>query len=215
MSLKRRVIEDLRPSLLDNLGLAPALEWHVSEHCKSAGLICKLDIADLADVVDSDTSIAVYRIVQEALTNVIRHAKATRFELSLAEGDDGEIELRMRDNGVGLPSSFNAAKLSHGLSGMRQRARALGGDIAWESAPRQGTRIDVRIPVRPRDVDPIEKDDLRDAMPMPANPGALAGRGGKAERGARDGLPQRPTSRPMRRECNATPRRRVREARPH
>ena len=83
---------------------------------------------------------------------MIRHAKATRFELSLAENDDhgGEIELRMRDNGVGLPTSFNAAKLSHGLSGMRQRARALGGDIAWESAPRQGTRIDVHIPFRPR-----------------------------------------------------------------
>jgi signal transduction histidine kinase len=162
VSLKRRVIEDLRPSLLDNLGLAPALEWHVSEHCKSAGLICKLDIADLSDVIDSDTSIAVYRIVQEALTNVIRHAKATRFELAVAEVD-GSIELRMRDNGVGLPASFNAAKLSHGLSGMRQRARALGGDIAWESAPRQGTRIDVRIPLRARDVEPGDPVDP-DAM---------------------------------------------------
>ena len=151
VSLKRRVIEDLRPSLLDNLGLAPALEWHVTEHCKSAGLICKLDIADIADtpgMIDSDTSIAIYRIVQEALTNVIRHAKATRFELSLQTADDG-IELRMHDNGVGLPASHNPAKLSHGLSGMRQRARALGGDISWESAPRQGTRIDVRIPIRP------------------------------------------------------------------
>ena len=147
VSLKRRVIEDLRPSLLDNLGLAPALEWHVTEHCKSAGLICTLDIADVSDVIDGDTSIAVYRIIQEALTNVIRHAKATRFELSL-ESDNGAIELRMRDNGVGLPASFSAAKLSHGLSGMRQRARALGGDIAWESAPRQGTRIFVRVPIR-------------------------------------------------------------------
>ena len=165
VSLKRRVIEDLRPSLLDNLGLAPALEWHVSEHCKSAGLICKLDIADLADVVDSDTSIAIYRIVQEALTNVIRHAKATRFELSLADADDGDIELKLRDNGVGLPSSFNAGKLSHGLSGMRQRARALGGDIAWESAPRQGTRIDVRIPIRRREIDPIDREAM---PPVPA-----------------------------------------------
>ena len=147
IDLKRNLIEDLRPSLLDNLGLAPALEWHVTEHCKSAGLICTLDIADVSDVIDGDTSIAVYRIVQEALTNVIRHAKATRFELSL-ESDDGAIELRMRDNGVGLPASFSAAKLSHGLSGMRQRARALGGDIAWESAPRQGTRIYVRVPIR-------------------------------------------------------------------
>ena len=147
VQLKRRVIEDLRPSLLDNLGLAPALEWHVTEHCKNAGLICKLDIADVSELIDSDTAIAVYRIVQEALTNVIRHAKATRFELSLAE-TGGEIELRMRDNGVGLPASFNPSKLSHGLSGMRQRARALGGDIAWESAPRQGTRIDARIPLR-------------------------------------------------------------------
>ena len=203
VSLKRRVIEDLRPSLLDNLGLAPALEWHVTEHCKSAGLICNLDIADLADVIDSDTAIAVYRIVQEALTNVIRHAKATRFELSLQSGEDGNgdarIDLRMRDNGVGLPASFNASKLSHGLSGMRQRARALGGDIAWESAPRQGTRIDVRIPIRqtPR--------AALDADAMPPIPGAAlaakalrepppaAAQAAKAIRGAQPAQPTDPS----------------------
>ena len=148
VSLKRRVIEDLRPSLLDNLGLGPALEWHVTEHCKKGGLNCKLELGDMVDAIDADTSIALYRIVQEALTNVLRHAKATRFELALhATGD--AIRLQMRDNGVGLPPTFNPAKLSHGLSGMRQRARALGGEVSWTSAPRQGTRIDIRIPLQP------------------------------------------------------------------
>ena len=147
VSMKRRVIEDLRPSLLDNLGLGPALEWHVTEHCKKGGLICKLDLAETLDAIDADTSIALYRIVQEALTNVLRHAQATRFELAVATTDDA-ITLRMRDNGVGLPPTFSPAKLSHGLSGMRQRARALGGEVRWESAPRQGTRIDVRIPLQ-------------------------------------------------------------------
>jgi signal transduction histidine kinase len=146
--LKRRVIEDLRPSLLDNLGLGPALEWHVTEHCKKGGLICKLDLADTIDTYDADTSIALYRIVQEALTNVLRHAKATRFELSLQTTGEA-IRLQMRDNGVGLPPTFNPAKLSHGLSGMRQRARALGGEVSWESTPRQGTRVDIRIPLQP------------------------------------------------------------------
>ena len=143
VSLKRRVIEDLRPSLLDNLGLGPALEWHVTEHCKKGGLNCKLELGEMVDAIDADTSIALYRIVQEALTNVLRHAKATRFELALNTAGDA-IELQMRDNGVGLPPTFNPAKLSHGLSGMRQRARALGGEVSWTSAPRRGTRIDIQ-----------------------------------------------------------------------
>jgi signal transduction histidine kinase len=169
--LKRRVVEDLRPSLLDNLGLGPALEWHVTEHCKKGGLISKLDLADTVDTFDADTSIALYRIVQEALTNVLRHAKATRFELSLHTTDEA-IELRMRDNGVGLPPTFNPAKLSHGLSGMRQRARALGGEVSWESAPRQGTRIEVRIPLQPTAQDaPAQADS---GPILPPTPGAAA-----------------------------------------
>lgn len=165
VSLKRRVIEDLRPSLLDNLGLGPALEWHVIEHCKKGGLISKLDIDDTVESIDADTSIALYRIVQEALTNVLRHAKATRFELSLHKTGEG-IELQMRDNGIGLPPTFNPAKLSHGLSGMRQRARALGGELSWESAPRQGTRIAVRIPLQPpqQGAGKIDEDDASNAV---------------------------------------------------
>ncbi len=164
VSVKRRVIEDLRPSLLDNLGLGPALEWHVTEHCKKGGLNCKLELSDSVDAIDADTSIALYRIVQEALTNVLRHAKATRFELALLNAGDA-IVLQMRDNGVGLPPTFNPAKLSHGLSGMRQRARALGGEVSWASATRQGTRIEVRIPLQPPPVAPGEAE--RGALPTP------------------------------------------------
>jgi signal transduction histidine kinase len=169
VSLKRRVIEDLRPSLLDNLGLGPALEWHVTEHCKKGGLISSIDLDDTVDTFDADTSIALYRIVQEALTNVLRHAKATRFELSLHTSDHA-ILLRMRDNGVGLPPTFNPAKLSHGLSGMRQRARALGGEVSWESAPRQGTRIEIRVPLQqlvPPNATGMEKTAVSTATRVP------------------------------------------------
>ena len=92
-----------------------------------------------------DTAIAIYRIVQEALTNVIRHARAGTFALELI-CDQQAFRLVISDDGIGLPSTFNPSSLSHGLSGMRQRARALGGNVAWRSSPGEGTTIDVLIP---------------------------------------------------------------------
>ena len=145
VALKRRVVEDLRPSLLDHLGLVPALEWHVAEHCSKAGLQCRLALAEATGPVVPDTAIAIYRIVQEALTNVIRHARAGTFALELI-CDQQAFRLVISDDGIGLPSTFNPSSLSHGLSGMRQRARALGGNVAWRSSPGEGTTIDVLIP---------------------------------------------------------------------
>ena len=92
-----------------------------------------------------DTAIAIYRIVQEALTNVLRHAGARRFSLELV-CDPAALRLVMKDDGVGLPPTFNPSNLSHGLSGMRQRARALGGNVLWKPAAGGGTMIEVAIP---------------------------------------------------------------------
>jgi len=145
VSIKRRVIENLRPSLLDHLGLAPALEWYISDQCSKAGLSCTLNLAEELGHISPDAAIALFRIVQEATTNTLRHAKAKNFTTSL-HADETNIHLLLVDDGDGLPATFNPAKLSHGLSGIRQRARALGGDAAWRSSPSGGTTIEVIIP---------------------------------------------------------------------
>jgi signal transduction histidine kinase len=154
VSVKRRVVENLRPSLLDNLGLAPALEWYITENCSKGGLKCTLNLAEELGVISPDAAIALFRIVQEGTTNVLRHAKAKNFTASLhLQGKN--IHLILEDDGVGLPSSFTPTKLSHGLSGIRQRARSLGGDATWKSAPGKGTTITVIIP---RNVDENDVD---------------------------------------------------------
>jgi signal transduction histidine kinase len=159
VSVKRRVVENLRPSLLDNLGLAPALEWYITEHCNKGGLKCTLNMAEELGVISPDASIALFRIVQEATTNALRHAKAKHFSASLhLEGKN--IHLVLEDDGLGLPATFNPAKMSHGLSGIRQRARSLGGDAIWKSAPGKGTTITVIIP---RNVDENDIDVMSTA----------------------------------------------------
>lgn len=143
--LKRRVVENLRPSLLDNLGLVPAIEWHVTELCEKSGVRCEMDLPEDLDGIPPDTAIAIYRIVQEGLTNVLRHARARTFRLSLVVVPTG-LRLVMADDGVGLPPTFNPSSLSHGLSGMRQRARALGGNVAWKPTLGGGTTVEIEIP---------------------------------------------------------------------
>ena len=145
VSIKRRVIENLRPSLLDNLGLAPALEWYITEQCSKAGLNCTLNLAEEMGYISPDASIALFRSVQEGTTNALRHAKAKNFTTSL-HVDEKTIHLILVDDGDGLPASFNPAKLSHGLSGIRQRARSFGGDAIWRATPGGGTTIEVTIP---------------------------------------------------------------------
>lgn len=156
VTVKRRVIENLRPSLLDNLGLPAALEWYVSETCKKGGLSCTLNLAEDVGLISADAAIALFRIVQEGTTNVLRHAKAKNLTADLRI-DDTNIYLILKDDGGGLPATFNPAKLSHGLSGIRQRAKALGGDAVWESAAGRGTTVAVTIP---RDINSSEPTEI-------------------------------------------------------
>ena len=149
VTIKRKVVENLRPSLLDNLGLAPALEWYITENCAKGGLKCRLNLAEELGFISPDASIAVFRIVQESVTNVLRHANAQNFTASL-HVDEENIHLVLEDDGTGLPTTFSPSKLSHGLSGMRQRARSLGGEVTWSSGSGKGTTITVHIP---RDLD--------------------------------------------------------------
>jgi two-component system, NarL family, sensor histidine kinase DegS len=111
-------------------------------------------MAEEVGAISPDASIALFRIVQEGTTNALRHAKAKHFNASLhLEGKN--IHLVLEDDGEGLPAAFNPAKMSHGLSGIRQRARSLGGDAIWKSSPGKGTTITVIIP---RNVDENDVD---------------------------------------------------------
>ncbi len=146
VDIKRRVIESLRPTLLDNLGLVPALNWQVSESCERAGLrhIERYPQQELQ--LTSQASIAVFRIVQEALANVLKHARATTVEISI-EIAPPWLLVRVQDDGVGVPVARLRALRAHGLAAMRHRARGLGGQWEVQRPPAGGTRIEVRLPL--------------------------------------------------------------------
>ncbi|MBV8271061.1 MAG: PAS domain S-box protein [Cupriavidus sp.] len=141
----RRIASDLRPALLDELGMLPAIEWLASDFSSRYGLEVGVDGEDTE--VPEQTAIAVFRIAQEALSNVIRHANATVVRITLTDGADG-LELRVQDNGVGWnkkPSGSGPRK-SLGLLGIRERARLLRGTATIESDPGKGFLLIVTIP---------------------------------------------------------------------
>ena len=146
VDIKRRVIESLRPTLLDNLGLVPALRWLVSENC-SRGQLRSIEHYPAEDLrLTPDAAIAVFRIVQEALTNVLKHAHARTVEVALRL-EAPWLEVRIVDDGLGLPPERLRALRSHGLGAMRQRARALHGQWHLHCPPEGGTQIEVRLPL--------------------------------------------------------------------
>ena len=145
---KRRIIEELRPTLLDNLGLPAALDWQVHEICDRAGLECTLVMPPEDTSIEPQVAIALYRIVQEALTNIVKYAKAKHVGVDLGVGADG-ITLLIDDDGIGIPADCQNNRLSHGIVGMRQRVRALHGEFSIGRRPEGGTVIEVTIPTQP------------------------------------------------------------------
>ena len=145
MDLKRRVVEDLRPSLLDHFGLPTALRAYLESACAKAGLSASLALPENDATMPRETAIALFRIVQEGVTNIIRHAAARsvtlRFEL---EGDT--CRLTLCDDGCGFDVADSRFRWSHGIMGMRQRVRALGGRLELESAAGAGTTLRVTVP---------------------------------------------------------------------
>jgi signal transduction histidine kinase len=146
VDVKRRVVENLRPSLLDNLGLFPALRSQVADSCGRAGLRCLERYPDEELHLNPESSITVFRIVQEALTNIVKHARAQRVEVTV-EPRPPWLMLRIRDDGVGLPLERLRALRSHGLAAMRQRAAGLGGHWQVRRPTSGGTEIEVRLPL--------------------------------------------------------------------
>jgi signal transduction histidine kinase len=141
----RRIATDLRPGILDDLGLAAAVEWQAREFEGRTGIQCRLQ-ADLgAGTVDSLTSTAVFRILQESLTNVTRHSRATRVTVTL-ERQSGNLILDVHDDGVGIANADASNPQSIGLAGMRERAQLVRGDVTISGSPGKGTTIRVQIP---------------------------------------------------------------------
>ena len=146
MDLKRRVVEDLRPSLLDHFGLPTALRAYVESACVKAGLRAELALPEDGAPMPRDIAIALFRIVQEGITNIIRHAAARSVALRFALEPDG-CQISLSDDGRGFDTSDPKFRWSHGIPGMRQRVRALGGQFEIESVPGAGTTLRVSIPL--------------------------------------------------------------------
>jgi signal transduction histidine kinase len=146
VQIKRRIIEELRPTLLDNLGLAAAVDWQVHEICDRAGLACTVATPSDDGMIQPQVSIALYRILQEALTNIVKYAKASNVNIDLGVTSD-TVTLLIEDDGIGIPDDAQNNLLSHGIAGMRQRVRALHGDFAIARRPEGGTMIEVNVPL--------------------------------------------------------------------
>ena len=142
----RRIATDLRPGVLDHLGLVASIEWQAQEFAKRADFDCQLHLTDKELTLDEDLLTAVFRIFQETLTNVARHAEATEVRVDLREEDD-ELVLIVQDNGKGITESQITRPKSLGLIGMQERARSWGGRVMFQATPGQGTTVTVRVPM--------------------------------------------------------------------
>jgi PAS domain S-box-containing protein len=140
----RRVISSLRPAVLDELGLKAAIEWQAQEFSRRAGIRCAVQ-ADFVENVDKEVSIAVFRIFQELLTNVLRHSRASRVNVQFSS-EPASLNLSVRDNGRGFSMAEAAGKKSFGLLGMRERVSALGGRFEISSNVGEGTAVTVSLP---------------------------------------------------------------------
>jgi two-component system sensor histidine kinase UhpB len=142
----QKISAELRPGLLDDLGLIPALEWLSQDFQNRLNIDCKLHI-DCNDIgVDPDLATAIFRISQEALTNVVRHANASKVSIRLRE-IDGKLELRISDNGKGISENDVFSASSLGLMGMRERLHPFGGELRIDGIPQVGTTLIAILPL--------------------------------------------------------------------
>ena len=145
----QRISSELRPLMLDILGLCEALEWQAGEFQKRTGIACKTSILIQKTEFSQDLQTTLYRIFQEALTNIIRHSGATRVDVTL-EKKQSRVVLIIMDNGRGISrEQLRPASQSLGITGMKERAYALGGRVKVCGTPLQGTTVIARIPIEP------------------------------------------------------------------
>ena len=146
ISSVRRISSDLRPLILDDLGFGEAVKWQTSEFTKRSGLAVALDLNAADAVTDDALATALFRVVQESLTNVARHAHASQIHIRLVQ-EGGSLLLTVRDDGQGMAEVVGRGK-GVGLISMRERATAMGGSLRINSSPGEGTEIAVTVPLR-------------------------------------------------------------------
>lgn len=142
----RRIATELRPGILDDLGLIAALEWQANEFQSRTGIVCQVTSTLQDTQLDADLNTAFFRIFQETLTNIMRHANATRVEVNSTQ-EGGRFILTVRDNGRGILPGEARDRRSIGLLGMEERAALLGGEFEITGEPGRGTTVTVRIPL--------------------------------------------------------------------
>jgi signal transduction histidine kinase len=143
--LVRRIAANLRPGVLDDFGLAAAVDWHVADFCEKTGLKCDTDLDIDEALLNSNLSTSAYRITQEALTNIARHANASHVTIK-GRIENGAFVIEIQDNGQGFVVDETRAT-SLGMLGMRERAAELGGTIEVTSEPGKGTKVRLMLPV--------------------------------------------------------------------
>jgi PAS domain S-box-containing protein len=151
----RRIASELRPRTLDDLGLNVALEGQALEFQNRTGIRCQVTLPEEPLVLDRERSTAIFRIFQESLTNVVRHARATRVEARL-ETEGVWLLFHVRDNGIGFDPEEVKSRGSLGLVGMRERALLLDGELKIESVPGSGATLTLRIPVSRPALSPLD-----------------------------------------------------------
>lgn len=145
-SITRRIVTELRPTILDHLGLAAAIEWQAREFEKHGEAVCAFD-SEVGNLnLEPSRSLAIFRIAQEALTNIMRHAQASQVEIRLAQSG-GNLILTIHDNGVGITDARTTNPESHGVSGMLARAISVEGTLDITGVPNQGTTVTLRVPL--------------------------------------------------------------------
>jgi len=144
--LVRRISTGLRPEILDEMGLVAAIGWQAGEFQKRAGIRCRLKLPADQGALDKELSTAVFRIFQEILTNIARHARASSVNVDLNISDD-RLSLRVADNGIGIAGGQIHSRESLGLLGMRERAQLFGGEVSIQGASHTGTTVSVSIPM--------------------------------------------------------------------
>jgi len=141
-----KITTELRPSLLDDLGLPAAIEWQAADFQKRSGIRCQAQIHCSDSVIDKELATTIFRIFQETLTNIARHSKATQCKVSLA-GTETELCLEVTDNGIGITPWQVDDPRSFGMIGMRERAHLWGGTVHVRNAKPSGTKVRVLIPL--------------------------------------------------------------------
>jgi signal transduction histidine kinase len=146
LDITRKIALELRPAILDDLGLIPAIEWELQQFAKRTNCSYTVNLRKANVRMDRDRTIIIFRILQEALTNIIRHAHATHVDVRLTN-DKNKAHLSVNDNGIGIDFTKLTDQDSLGIMSMRERAGAMGGTISIRNGKEGGTVVSLELPM--------------------------------------------------------------------